>query len=71
MKLETIKYCSVIDANVSVKPKDNNISIITDKVKITAKYKQTAQNKKEKIENIYNSSIDKGAKKRNFYNKHK
>ena len=68
MKLNTFNQ---FDNIIFEQSSDNNNSIITNKVRITAKYKQRAQNKKETIENTYNSSIDKGIKKRNFFNKHK
>lgn len=50
---------------------DNNTTIIASKVKITNKVRQSANNAKEKLENTYNSNIDKGIKKQSFYNKHK
>ena len=68
MKLNTINKLDNITIEQS---NDNNSSIITSKVRITAKYKQNAQNKKQQIENQYSASIDKGIKKKAFYNKHK
>jgi hypothetical protein len=60
--------------NVDISNADKNQTVATAKnVKLTAKYKQAAQNAKEKIENTYNSSIDskdsKQAKKLAFLKK--
>ena len=53
------------------KSNDNNFDIITNKVKIKNKRAQSAINSKERLENQYSTSIDKGNAKKNFYNKHK
>mgnify|MGYP000931106547 CR=1 FL=1 len=68
MKLTTIYTFESIKIENN---QDNNTTIIASKVKITNKAKQSAQNAKEKIELQYSSSIDKGAKKRAFFAKHK
>ena len=68
MNLQTVYNIDGISINTRV---DNNTSIIASKVKITNKARQSANNAKEKLENTYNSSIDKGIKKQSFYNKHK
>ena len=68
MNLSTFKQFQ----NIKIETKqDNNTSIIANKVKITAKYKQNTQNERERLELQYSSSIDKGAKKRAFFAKHK
>ena len=68
MKLTTIYTFESIKIENN---QDNNTTIIASKVKITNKAKQSAQNAKEKLELQYSSSIDKGAKKRAFFAKHK
>ena len=69
MKLET--FIKIEGLQISIKPGDNNFDIITNKVKINNKRSQSAINIKERLENGYNSSIDKGNAKKTFYNKHK
>lgn len=68
MNLQTVYNIDSINITTRV---DNNTSIITSKVKITNKARQSANNAKEKLENTYNSNIDKGTKKKAFYNKFK
>lgn len=68
MKLTTVQKFQNIKIETN---QDNNTTIIASKVKITNKAKQSAQNAKEKLELQYSSSIDKGAKKRAFFAKHK
>jgi|GEM_PF-4827369 len=68
MKLTTVQKFQNIKIETN---QDNNNSIITNKVKITAKYKQNAQNERERLELQYSGSIDKGIKKRAFFAKHK
>ena len=68
MNLSTFKQFQ----NIKIETKqDNNTSIIANKVKITSKYKQNAQNERERLELQYSGSIDKGIKKRAFFAKHK
>lgn len=50
---------------------DNNNSIITNKIKITNKRRQSAINTKERLELQYSNGIDKQNKKRAFFAKHK
>lgn len=73
MKLvERLKAKDIFNNPVIIeKVSDNNIDIITNKVKIKSKRGQSAINTKERLENSYNSSIDKGNAKKAFYNKHK
>ena len=73
---QALKKLGAFDLNnkVDFKTADKNQTVATAKtVKLTAKYKQAAQNAKEKIENTYNSSIDskdsKQAKKLAFLKK--
>jgi len=73
---QALKKLGAFDLNnkVDLKTADKNQTVATAKnVKITSKYKQAAQNAKEKIENTYNSSIDskdnKQAKKLAFLKK--
>jgi hypothetical protein len=73
---QALKKLGAFDSNkkVDFKTADKNQTVATAKtVKLTAKYKQAAQNSKEKIENTYNSSIDskesKKAKKLAFLQK--
>lgn len=60
-----------VDNIIIEKSNDNNFDIITNKVKIKNKRGQSAINSKERLENQYSSSIDKGNAKKSFYNKHK
>ena len=69
MKLEIYQYFD--DIKIQKVSKENDSSIIANKVKLTNKSKQIAMNKVETLHNKYNASIDKGIKKRNFFNKHK
>jgi hypothetical protein len=73
---QALKKLGAFDLNnkVDFETADKNQTVATAKtVKLTAKYKQAAQNAKEKIENTYNSSIDskdsKQAKKLAFLKK--
>lgn len=73
---QALKKLGAFEQNnkVDLKTADKNQTVATSKnVKLTAKYKQAAQNAKEKIENTYNSSIDskdnKQAKKLAFLKK--
>lgn len=68
MKLATIQQ---LDNIVIEQLQDNNNSIITNKVKITNKRRQSAINTKERLELQYSNGIDKQNKKRAFFAKHK
>lgn len=68
MKLTTQTQYKGVNIEIN---NDNNTSIIANKVKITSKYKQQAQNQRHEIENTILNGIDKQAKKKAFYNKFK
>ena len=68
MKLETITN---VLGGISIVSNDNNIDIITEKVKIKNKRSTSAMQAKERLENQYNNGIDKGNSKKAFFNKHK
>ena len=78
MKLQTITRIGII---TSIQQIDNNNSIITDKVRLTNKRKQRAQNKANNAIDINNNMAckfmrvaqieRKKEKKQNFFNKHK
>jgi hypothetical protein len=73
--MELKQYLVTKDINdndvLSIQTNDNNTKIIASKVKIKSKAGQKAMQAKERIENSYNSSIDRGNAKKAFYNKHK